>query len=116
MRTLNYLLLGFTPMLVSVTFAQALNTGMKEGMTVQAQYGGGSMGGRDSMGGQRPGSDTDPMNAGKSGDPMTTDKDKDQPRSGYTMPGRSADKQDPSKDRSSQARKGKKDEPKPTGE
>ena len=117
MRKLNYLVLGFTPMLTGAAFAQALNTGIKEPTIVQAQAGQmGSPGqaGNGSMG-------TDSMsrgNEGKTQDPMISDKDKQKKKGSYHMRGRnsgtpgSSSSQDPSPE----ARKGKMNEPKPSGE
>jgi len=117
MRKLNYLVLGFTPMLTAVAFAQALNTGIKERMIVQAQAGQmGSQGqtGNGSMG-------TDSMSRGSEGktqDPMTSDKDKQKKKSGYhtRSPNSGTPGSNSMQDPSPEARKGKMDTPKPSGE
>jgi len=110
MRRLNFIVLGFTPMLAMAAFAEALNVGMKEGMIVQAQAGGP---GNGQAGRAAPGGDMDRVNdQGKTKEPMSFDKDKDHGR--YSTRGRDA-KQDPARDgSSSQARKGRKEMPKDT--
>jgi hypothetical protein len=111
MRSLKYIVLGFTPMLAMAAFAEGLNVGMNEGMIVQAQAGGQVNG---QTGQARQGGSMERMNdQGKTKEPSAYDKDKDQ--SGYTVPGRDA-KQDPARDgSSSQQHKGKKDLPKDSG-
>ena|SRR5262245_4865003 len=114
MRKLNYLVLGFTPMFTAVAFAQVLNTGIKERMIVQAQAGG-QMGGQGQVG--RDPMDKggmEPMNEGKSNDPMASDKDKNKHRGAYPMRGRG--KSDTMRESSTQTRKGKMEETKPSGE
>jgi hypothetical protein len=111
MRSLNYIVLGFTPMLAVAAFADALNVGIKEGMIVQAQAGG-QVNGQTGQGGSA-GNMERINDQGKTKEPMTLDKDKDQ--GAYPVRGRDA-KQDPARDgSSSQVRKGKKDLPKDSG-
>jgi hypothetical protein len=118
MRKLDLFILAFAPLLASAAFA---NTGVNDGTIVQAQYSGQAerpipMVEPDRLGGRsQPGTDTDPMNDTKTGDPKTGGKDKDPHKSGYNRPRSSSSKQDPPQDSSSQARKGS-IEPKPSGE
>src|SRR6267142_2129101 len=121
MRKVNFIVLGFTSMFAAVAFAQTPNTGVKDGALVQAQAG--QMGGQGQTDQKAPAGtdrmDTDRMDAGRYGDPMTSPvisgKDKDKGKGGYHAPGRSATR-DPAHDSPSQARTGKKPESRESGE
>jgi hypothetical protein len=115
MRRLNLLVLGCTSMFTALAFAQARDAGIKDRMIVQAQAGQTDGQGQTGQGRKGTGG-VERVPDGKTGDPMATGKDKDQHSGGYNMPAHSTGKQDPSKDHSSsQARKGKIDDPRPAG-
>src|SRR5262249_31413678 len=113
MRKLNYLAIGLTPLLTAVAFAQVLNTNIKDHIVV-AQAG--QMGGQGQMGQDRPGgAGMNRMDDGRTGDPMAADKDKHKAKGGYHTNTKRGAKEDP-QDPSSQARKGKMEPSKPSGE
>jgi hypothetical protein len=124
MRRVNFIVHGFTSisMLAALAFGQTPNTGVKKnGAFVQAQAG--QMGSQGQTDQKAPAGtdrmDTDRMDAGRYGDPMTSPvisgKDKAKARGAYHPQGRSA-RRDPAQDSPSQARMGKKQESRGSGE
>jgi hypothetical protein len=122
MRNLKTFVVGITSALASAAFAQAPHASSNEGIVVQAQAGG-QMG--SPMGGPtsgQTGQQSGPSGSGasadrmkdqeKTGDPMVSDKHKDQ--GGYHSPS-SSTKANPSRDTSSQAQRSKKQQPKDFG-